>query len=349
MRNVLAVAIMVIASCVLLSSCANKDQNEVVAYVSLDREYAEPILRDFQDRTGIKVRARYDTEATKTTGFMRKLLAERDQPQCDVFWNEEFARTIQLKNKGILQAYYSPTASDIPQRFKDQEGFWTGHAARARVLVYITKALTTDAVTAFTTPKVLAPFSIFDLTFLQWLDTALANPEFGTTSAHVAALWSAIGKDKTMRYFRGLRVHRIIKMEGNSVVRDRVASGFSPIGITDSDEVWIGKDLGQAIEMIIPDQNEDQIGTLIIPSTVALIKDCKHPDLAKQLIDYLLSREVEKNLAFGKGRLMPVRADIALPEGVMGLSDIKAMNVDYEEVAKILPQAVKTVKEILEW
>ena len=39
------------------------------------------------------------------------------------------------------------------------------------------------------------------------------------------------------------------------------------------------------------------IGTLAIPCTTGLVAGAKHPEEAKKLIDYLLSKEVEDKLA----------------------------------------------------
>lgn len=93
-------------------------KNEVVIYTSLDQVFSEPILQAFEKNTGIKVKISYDVEATKTTGLVNRLIAEKDNPQADVFWNSEIARTILLKNEGILALYFSSSAEDIPSQFK---------------------------------------------------------------------------------------------------------------------------------------------------------------------------------------------------------------------------------------
>src|SRR6476661_7022367 len=51
-------------------------------------------------RTGIIVRPVYDNEAAKTVGLVNRLIAEKNNPQCDVFWNNEELRTHQLAHDG---------------------------------------------------------------------------------------------------------------------------------------------------------------------------------------------------------------------------------------------------------
>src|SRR5262249_12868641 len=65
------------------------ETQSVVVYVSHDEVFSEPILKDFERETGIRVRAVYDTEETKSTGAMNRLIAERNNPQADVYWANE--------------------------------------------------------------------------------------------------------------------------------------------------------------------------------------------------------------------------------------------------------------------
>ena len=107
------------------SGCSKRaPQQEVVVYTSLDKVFSQPILEEFENKTGIGVKAVYDSEATKTTGLVNRLIAEKDSPRADVFWNSETGRTIVLKQKGILTSYKSLSAVDIPSTFKDRDGYW---------------------------------------------------------------------------------------------------------------------------------------------------------------------------------------------------------------------------------
>ena len=100
----------------------------VVVYVSHDQVFSEPILKDFEKETGIKVRAVYDTEETKSTGTMNRLIAEKDNPQADVYWANEPIRAEVLRQQGIAAPYIRRTqkvfleASRIPMA--------TGRASR---------------------------------------------------------------------------------------------------------------------------------------------------------------------------------------------------------------------------
>jgi len=135
------VTLIVLLLLVVGSGCRNaRTVSEVVVYVSEDQVFSEPILKDFERETGITVRAVFDTEEAKSTGVMNRLVAERNNPQADVYWANEPIRAELLKQQGISAPYISPAANDIPALFKDPDGYWTGFSARARVLIANTRA-----------------------------------------------------------------------------------------------------------------------------------------------------------------------------------------------------------------
>ena len=325
--------VMVIVS---LAGCKGKEsQQQVVIYTSLDKVFSQPVLEAFEQQTGIKVLAVYDSEATKTTGLVNRLIAEKSSPRADVFWNSETGRTIILKRKGVLAKYISPSASDIPEQFKDSEGFWTGFAARCRILIY-NKGL----LKAADLPK-----SIFELTDAKWKNkVAFAYPLFGTTATHSAALFVYLGDSNAKEYFTSLKANGVMVTDGNASSRDRVADGTVPIGFTDTDDAFVAIKQGRPVDIIWPDR--EGIGTLLIPNTVALIKGGPNPAAGRKLIDFLLSPRVEEMLAHAEAGQIPLRTGIRRPPNVPVLGRIKAMEVDYEKVADLMEPSGRFLQKL---
>lgn len=323
----------------LISGCnkdtADQTQLEVVIYTSLDQVFSEPVLQAFEAKTGIKVRAVYDSEATKTTGLVNRLIAEKKHPQADVFWNSETGRTIVLKQKGVLAPYISPSASDIPATFKDEDGYWSGFAARCRVLICNTDQLSPDQL----------PTSIFELTQPKWKGKfSLAYPLFGTTATHAGALYAHMGQDAAESYFEALKANEVKITDGNASSRDRVAQGVVSVGFTDTDDAFVAIKAGRPVTIVWPDI--DGIGTLLIPNTVALIKGGPNPEPAKQLIDFLLSTEVEQMLAHSDAGQIPLRPSVKRPSHVPSLDKVKAMDVDYEKVAEMMEPSGRFLQKL---
>jgi iron(III) transport system substrate-binding protein len=147
---------------------------------------------------------------------------------------------------------------------------------------------------------------------------------FGTTAAHAAALAQVDGEESVLKLFAALRANGVRFVGGNSHVRDLVARGDCDAGLTDTDDVWIGKQRGDPIEMIFPDQ--DGAGTLVIPNSAALVKGAPRPAQATKFLDWLLRPETEILLSKGPSRQLPVRGD-------GGLAKIRALKVDWGRLA----------------
>jgi len=308
---------------------------EVVVYTSVDQVFSEPILQRFEQETGIKMRALFDVEASKTVGLVNRLIAEKNRPRADVFWNFEISRTIQLKNQGVLAPYRSPHWDAFPETFKDKDFFWTGFGARARVLIWNTNLLT----------EADLPASIFELTQPKWQGrVAMAYPLFGTTNMHVAALYAMIGPEKTEAFLTGLVDNGVIVVNGNSVTRDMVVAGEVPIAFTDTDDTNVAVVRGAPVDMRFPDK--DGIGTLLIPSTVALIAGGPNPENGRKVIDFLLSPEIESLMAFSESAQIPLRPGVKKPDHLKDITDIKAMDVDYQKIAEYLEDASRFCRDL---
>jgi len=233
----------------------------VIAYCGQDQVYAEPIFRDFEQETGIQVRAVYDSEAVKTVGMANRLLAERRHPQCDVFWGNEEMRTRQMAAAGVFR----------------KENGWVGFGYRSRRIVVNTNQL----------PLAAAPRSLLELTNGTWRGKiALAFPQFGTTAAHFHALRQLWGDELWEHWCRALASNEPLLVDGNSVVVKAVGEGRADVGLTDSDDIAAGAREGLPVASLAMTGE-----MLLIPNTVGLIEGGPHPEAGQKLSDFLQRRE----------------------------------------------------------
>lgn len=321
------------------SGSAGAEQKEVVIYTALDQIFSEPILDRFEKETGIRVLAVYDTEAAKTVGLVNRLLAEKARPRCDVFWNNEILRTLLLKRDGVTQPYASPAAADIPAMFKDPENHWTGIAARARVIIY-NKNLVAGAD---------APKRIQDLADPKWKGRcAMAKPLFGTTATEAAVLWWLWGPERAQAHFTSLRDNKVVQMPGNATVRDQVAQGEMAWGFTDSDDAngaFLDNRPTDVTFPLLESPDAKNVGILLIPNSLALIKGAPHPEAGKKLIDYLLSASVEETLAKSRSAQLPVRPHLAPPPRWEILQELPRLDVDWNAVLDALQPSAAWLDE----
>ncbi len=309
-----------------LAGCSRDaaSSSQVVVYTSVDDVFARPIAESFEKETGIRVRLVPDTEETKSTGLLNRLIAEKGRPQADVFWSGDPVRAAILKAKGVSAPYRSPKAQGLPKQFSDPDGHWTGFSARARVLIYNKNIVSSGK----------EPTSIFDLLEKRFSGKAvIANPLFGTTSMHAAALFASLGESKAKEFFRGFAANGGTILSSNGEVRRRVSAGEFAVGITDTDDANVARLEGKPVGVVYPDQGG--IGTLIIPNCAVLIAAGPNGAAGRRFIDYLLREETERALAESEAAQMPLRPGVQVP-GVTSAAGLKAMAVDHAALGRLL-------------
>jgi iron(III) transport system substrate-binding protein len=77
---------------------------------------------------------------------------------------------------------------------------------------------------------------------------------------------------------------------------------------------------------------------------VVLLKEGPNPECGRKLIDFLLSKEVEKAMAESAAH-MPLQPGVATPPAVLRAEAIKAMPVDYAKLAEAMERIQPWLRE----
>jgi len=305
----------------------------VVLYSSVDETFLKQIVTEYEKRTGRKVQIVGDSEAGKTTGLVNRIRLEKDRPRADVWWSGEQSQTLLLAQEGLLAPYASPVADDIPMNFRDGDDLWTGLALRARVVAYDPARTPADSL-----PKTWEAYAE-----KAWASrVAVANPLFGTTRSHVAAMHALWGEKRTRAFLNNLRVSGAVIADGNSAAVRKLIAGDVDAAFTDSDDVATARAAGANVAMVYPDMGDG--GTLVIPNTVALVAGARHPEEARRLIDFLVSADVEEALARSASANYPVREALRRK---LDLSPPSASTIGFADIAEHMPAAVDICRETL--
>jgi iron(III) transport system substrate-binding protein len=323
------IAIIVCLAIPALFSARHRDRSKIVTvYAAQDQVYAEPILREFEKQSGIHPQIVFDSEAVKTVGLANRLLAEREHPQCDVFWGNEEMRTRQLATQNV---------------FRETNG-WAAFGYRSRRIVINTNfvnSVGTRSTASQTSPEKngtrwnaslpVAPSSLLELTNDIWRGkVAMAFPQFGTTATHFHALRQLWGEDRWLAWCRALAADKPFVVDGNSVVVKFVGRGEAWIGLTDSDDIAAGQREGLPITAL-PLRDE----SLLIPNTVAVIRDAPHQMNAQRLFEYLQRVEVAEKLA-----------QASALENTTQATDTAAMKPNWDSLLRDLETTTKQLNEI---
>jgi hypothetical protein len=312
-----------------LASCTRRDTRPAVTLVtSVDAGVIEPIIAALTADAPYAVKLLTDTEATKTTGLVAMLIeqhqraastgaaptpapAESAAPR--LWWSGDVLGSFALARAGVLEPMASPILStrlartDAP---RDDRNRWFALAPRPRCLVVNTRSLAEGA-----RPRSLAAALMQSRKFNQPL--AIANPAFGTTRGHIAALLALLGRDRFTELL-GTGAYR--QVDGNSAVVRAVSAGENVMGLTDYDDVAAGLANGWPIAPVfLPLAPDDEIGPcLATHSSVGLLAGASGaatstPNYAIDLAERIISARCEALLAASIWRSMPPSASVSDP------------------------------------
>lgn len=305
---------------------------DLTVYCAHDQVFAEPLIQRYAKEHGLDVRVEFDIEGQKTVGLVTRIIEEQARPRCDVFWNNEAAHSARLAERGLLASYDSPSAKDIPAEFRDPQHRWTGFGARARVLIVNTELADPS--------KLHSVRDLLDPAFNG--KTCMAKPLTGTTLSHAAAWIDELGEAQTLAFLKELQAGGVNFVQSNGQVMRLVSSGEMAYGMTDTDDFNVARMKGSPVAVVYPDQDGD--GTLVIPNTVMVLASAPHPEAAKRFVDWVLSKEVEAELARCDAAQIPVRADVPRPAHVRSTADFKTLPVDWAKIGADLERRFELMK-----
>jgi len=258
--------------------------------------------------------------------------AEKANPQADILLGGSVDLYDPLGQAGDFEAYSSPANKTLDARFNDPNGYWQGWYMGVLCILY-----NPDRFNKEIAPKgVAAPKTWDDL-----LDPAykgeflMGDPATaGGARIFIADQIFRLGEDKAWEYMKALDKNVNNYTPGAVTCIDLIGKGEFIIGMSWGHDTYKAKAAGQPIEIVIPEDTAYEIGG------AAIIKGTKNPDAAKGFIDWLLSKECQE-LNTGLSKRYPVRSDVASPDGLPPLSDVKLVDYDRAKAGSMM-DAIKT-------
>jgi len=218
-----------------------------------------------------------------------------------------------------------PAQPDVEARWKDPGRRWFPLCARSRVLLV--------------NPKARLPFEprqLRDLTDPRLAGRAALVP-FGSGAGPVtaAALAATFGEGPALALLDGVARQRPQLPASDDEVQALVASGAADVGLAGSEQAAAGAASAASLEVVYPDQAVG--GALVFPTAVALLEKGGRSEPAIRLLDWLAGADAEQLLAARAPGYLPLRSDVALPPGARSIASLRALPVDWDRVAGLVP------------
>jgi iron(III) transport system substrate-binding protein len=315
----------------VLSACtapqAAKPQGEVYIYTSVPEALINELTARFQ--------AKYPDVTPKvyragTPDIIAKLTTEARAGgvKADVVWVAEITAAEDLKEKGMLRAYKSAEAGNIPAHLKSPAGYYYGSRLINMVLAYNTRLVTQ-----------------LPTTWKDMLDPAhkgkigLPSPS-GSGSALYAVGSMVDHPDFGWKFFEDMRANGGVQLKNNSEAVQKVAAGELHLAIALDFQIKNLRDGGSPIDYVVPAE-----GLVMVASPIALLKNSPNPRGGEVFLDYVLSRECQEFMAQSQS-VVPVRTDVTPPAGVPSLAELKAMKSNSVFIKENRAQILERFTEI---
>jgi len=286
----------------------------VVFYTSIPNVIVDPWKGNWSKYFGDMINLQVWRSGTGKV--VAKVLAEKKagEVRADVIYIASLFAFNDLVKEGIIGKFPNlPELQYIPQEYKDPNGYYVCGRLLVMVIVYNPSLVSNP------------PKSWMDLTKPEWKGKlVMANPMYsGSTQFTVAALVSKFGWD----YFAKLKQNDILIVKDVPDVARVVASGEKPVGIT----LTMYLKAYPELKYVIPEE-----GAIVIPSPMGIVKNAKHPEDAKVLLRFLLSKLASQGLT--DAYTYSSRSDAPPPKGFPPLPQLKSLKVNINNLRPIVDQ-----------
>lgn len=272
---------------------APAQEDRLVIYTSHKEEVYSPIVKEFEERTGIWVQV----ETGGTNELLERIAAEADAPAGDVMFGGGVESLAAYED--YFEPYVCTEAGQLKAGARSEGDFWTPFSSLPIVLIYNTKLVSPGELTGWA-----------DLLDPRWKGKiALADPTVsGSSYTAVLTLLTCLpGENWTL-------LDRLVENLDGAVLADsgdvvgNVASGAFYIGATLEETALKRLAQDSDIGIVYPAE-----GTSAVPDGSALIAGAPHGDNARLFLDFVQSRDVQQLVVSDFFR-RSVRVDVADPD-----------------------------------
>ena len=289
------------------SSFAPPEEERLVIYTSHKEEVYRPIIKEFEERTGIWV----EVVTGGTNELLERIGRERENPRADVMFGGGVESLESYRD--CFTPYLCAQAEELQSQFCSPDGLWTPFSALPVVLIYNTKLVR---------PGQLAGWSdLFSPEFqgkIAFADPAVSGSSFTALATMLSALDG--GTEDVLRAFARCLDGR--QLDSSGAVLTRVAEGSDWVGITLEETALKRIAAGDDIALVYPAD-----GTSCVPDGSALVRGAPHEDNARLFLDFTAGADVQQLLVSQFYR-RSVRTDV---DPVLSLPDLAQLPlVDYD-------------------
>ena len=325
-KDILLLFLCISIFALLLSSCGRRTEVEILKapaedkrlliYTSHKEELWKPIVKEFEERTGIWV----EVVSGGTNLLLEEIAEKKGEVDADLFFGGG------VESLNAFSDYFIPYEAKVDPQFRSATDVWTPFSALPVVLIYNEKLLSPEELGSW--KDVLAPKYKGKI--------AMANPAYSASAfTGLLSFEKAVQEetDSTEDSDGDKEIlPRIAKqLDGKEYtdsgeVPEAVADGSKLVGITLEETALKYMAKGENIGIVYPKE-----GTTVVPDAGAILKGAKHLENAQKFLDFSISKDCQDILQkrFHRRAVLTSMAG----EGEPSLLEIKRLSYDVSKIS----------------
>ncbi len=316
----------------ITSSITTLHAQELILYSGRSKSLVEPLIQEFENVSGIRVRVRYGD----TSQLAVALLEEGRRSPADVFWAQDGGALGVLSNRNMFIPLPQSLIDKTPELFHSGNGDWVATSGRARVLAYAPGRV----------DRAQLPGSIYDLADPKWSNRIGWAPQNASFQTFISAMVELDGREKVKEWLTKIRANGAKSYRSNVPIIQAIAAGEIDIGITNHYYLLRFK---QSDENFPVEQTFLQTGdpaNFVNVAGAGILTTASNKNEAEQFIEFLLSpasQEFFANEVFEYLVIDPVNPNPALlplPELLEIMPQVSIDQLDtLDETLRLLREA----------
>ncbi|RHW42862.1 extracellular solute-binding protein [Neobacillus notoginsengisoli] len=299
----------------------SKPQGKLTVYVGFQEDHAIEAMRQFTKDTGI------EAEMVRMSGgeILAKVLAEKDNPQADIWYGGPSDTFNAAKKDDLLEAYVSQEAAKIDERYKDPEGYWTGIYMGALGFAY-----NKDFIKKHNIDPPKSWEDLLDPIYKG--QVVMGNPSSSSTAYTVMyTILKVMGsEEKGFEYLKKLHAQIQQYPTSGTATGRMVGMGEAAAGLIFAHDIVKYQEEGfESLGIAFPEE-----GTGYETGAVGIIKNNKNPELAKKFVDWALSKNAQEVGQRTGSYQSLTNPDAKQPEKAIDFSQLNLIDYDSEEAGR---------------
>lgn len=285
----------------------------LVVYSPHPLDFINPIVSEFETRTGIRVLVQ-----TGGTGELLAMAERGEEPCCDIFWGGSYSTTVEKKD--LFAPYTSENEGMVREEFKNTEGNITRFTDVPSVLMVNTNLIGDISVKGYKdllNPELKGRIAMCSPSTSSSAYEHLINMLYDMGGGNPEAGWSYV--EDFCRNLDG-------KLLGSSSeVYRGVAEGRYVVGLTfeEGGAHYVAE--GQPVALVYMEE-----GVISKPDVVCIREGTAHLAEARAFVDFVTGRDAQTMISARLDR-RSVREDVSQPEYLPDKADIPIIE-DEEDV-----------------